>query len=216
MITDVLFNNDEKSAYRDWGIVLTKAEIPLPKPKVTTVNIMGSDGVLDLSEALTGDIKYEVRQVKLTFELMDDERYTDLLTEISNYLHGKNITFTLTNDDNFYYHGRASINSWECSRRKGNIVITVDCDSYKMEVNETVITIPLTSTPTYYTLNNLRKVVCPVIDVSNNAQVVFNGNTYTLTQGKQQVVDIQLVEGDNLISVSGTGTIQFTYRRGAL
>ena len=85
-----------------------------------------------------------------------------------------------------------------------------------MEVNETVITIPITSTPTYYTLNNLRKVVCPVIAVSNNAQVVFNGNTYTLSQGKQQVVDIQLVEGDNLISVSGTGTIQFTYRRGAL
>lgn len=216
MINDVIFNVDEKSAYYDWGIVLTKADIPLPKPKVTTVDIMGADGVIDLSEVLTGDIKYDERQIKLNFELMDDTRYSDLITEISNYLHGKNITFTLTNDEDFYYRGRAYINSWECSRRKGKIVITVDCEPYKMELNETVIRIPLSSTPVYYNLTNLRKIVCPVIDVSDNASVVFNGNTYSLTSGAQQIVDIQLVEGDNIISVSGTGTITFTYRRGAL
>lgn len=216
MLRDVTFNNGEKSAYYDWNIVLTKSEIPLPKVKVTTVDIMGADGVLDLSEALTGDVKYDTRTAKLTFEVLDDSRFVDLLSEISNYLHGKLVTFSLSDDDEFYYKGRASINSWECNRRKGKIVITVTCDPYKMEVEDAVVMIPLTSTPTHYALQNLRKQVCPVITVSNNAKVVFDDITYDLTSGTQQVVGIQFVEGDNWVLVSGSGTITFTYKRGAL
>lgn len=216
MLNDVIFNDGDKSAYLDWNIVLTKAEIPLPKVKSSTVDIMGADGVLDLSEVLTGDVKYDTRTAKLTFELMDDNRYSELITEISNYLHGKMVKFTLTNDEDFYYKGRASINSWECSRRKGKIVITVECEPYKLEQNETVIILPLTSTPTHYILQNLRKTICPVIDVSNNLIIEIDDYTYNLGGGTHKVVNIQLVEGDNRIIVSGSGTVKFTYRRGAL
>ena len=83
-------------------------------------------------------------------------------------------------------------------------------------MNETVIILPLTSTPTHYMLQNLRKTVCPLIDVSNNATIEFNGQTYELYGGKQQIVNIQLVEGDNQFVISGNGTIKFTYQRGAL
>ena len=57
MLNDVIFN-DEKSAYDEWNIVLTKADIPLPEPKTSLVEIKGADGLLDLSEVLTGDICY--------------------------------------------------------------------------------------------------------------------------------------------------------------
>lgn len=216
MLKDVTFNNGEKSAYLDWNIVLTKAEIPLPKVKVITVDIMGADGVLDLSEVLTGDVKYDTRIAKLTFEAMDDSKFTELISEIGNYLHGKMVTFTLSDDDEFYYVGRASINDWECNRRKGKIVITVDCEPYKLENEDTVVMIPLTSTPTNYVLQNLRKQVCPIIIVSNNATLVFDGYTYDLNNGTQQIIGVQFAEGDNLVSVSGSGTITFTYKRGAL
>ena len=79
-----------------------------------------------------------------------------------------------------------------------------------------VIILPLTSTPTHYLLQNLRKQVCPVIDVSDNVTIEFDGQTYKLHGGKQQIVNIQLVEGDNRFVVSGNGTIKFTYQRGAL
>ena len=216
MLRDVTFNSGEKSAYYDWNIVLTNVEIPLPEVKVTTVDIMGADGVLDLSEALTGDVTYKNRTAKLTFEILDDSNFVELLSEISSYLHGKTVTFTLSDDDEYYYTGRAYINEWECNRRKGIIVITVDCKPYKLEVDDTVITIPLTSTPTNYALQNLRKQVCPIINVSSNATVVFDDVTYYLTSGSQQVVTIQFVEGDNWVLLSGSGTITFTYRRGAL
>ena len=67
MLNDVIFN--DKSAYSEWNIVLTKAEIPLPEPKLSTVDIKGADGLIDLSEVLTGDILYNNRQIKLTFEM---------------------------------------------------------------------------------------------------------------------------------------------------
>ena len=101
MLNDVIFNN-EKSAFHDWNIVLTKSEISLPKPKTSTVDIKGADGVLDLSEVLTGDVLYGDRTIKLTFEMLDDTDYHDLITNISNYLHGKKVTVKLSNDEDYY------------------------------------------------------------------------------------------------------------------
>ena len=49
MLNDVVFNN-QISAYDDWNIVLTKAEIPFPTAKTSTVDIKGADGLIDLSE----------------------------------------------------------------------------------------------------------------------------------------------------------------------
>ena len=102
MLNDIIFN-DEKSAYDDWNIILTKAEIPLPTPKTSIVDIKGADGVIDMSETLTGDIQYNNRPIKLTFELLDDINYYEAISTISNYIHGQVVTFVLTNDDEYYY-----------------------------------------------------------------------------------------------------------------
>ena len=101
MLHDVTFNN-EKSAYKDWNIVLTEVELPPPEPKTMAVEITGADGIIDLSEVLTGDIKYSTRKIKLKFEVMDDKQYYSITSEIAKYLHGKNVTFKLNDDDNYY------------------------------------------------------------------------------------------------------------------
>lgn len=215
MLNDVKFNND-KSAYLDWNIALTSVEIPLPEAKRMTVDVQGADGLIDLSTVLTGDVKYNNRVIKLNFEMMDVSNYYSLMSEISNYLHGKVVTFVLSKDDNFYYKGTASINSWECSRRKGTIVITIDAEPYKYEVDETVIDISLDGTPTYYTLPNLRKRVCPVFTVSGDVSVTVDDVEYTFDEGMQQILSLQLVEGDNIWLFSGNGTVKATYRRCSL
>ena len=38
-----------------------------PKPKTYTVDIPGGNGVIDLTEALTGDVSYSNRTQKFTF-----------------------------------------------------------------------------------------------------------------------------------------------------
>ena len=215
MINDVIFNN-EKSAYDDWNIVLTNVEIPLPTAKTSTVNIKGSDGVLDLSEVLTGDIVYNNRTIKLTFEMMDDTDYYNLISEISNYLHGKRITVNLTNDEDYYYVGRASINSWECVKRKGKIVVTVDCDPYKYAVVETMRTITVSGQTKTVTLPNSRKRVCPNLNGTGTVVLIIDNVAYELSEGEQQLTNFKLVEGNNTIKITGNGTVVITYRQGAL
>lgn len=215
MLNDVIFNN-EKSAYDDWNIVLTKAEIPLPTPKTSIVDIKGADGMIDLTEALTGDVQYNNRPIKLTFEMMDDTDYSTLISDISNYLHGKVVTVTLSNDDDYYYRGRATINQWECVKRKGKIVIQIDSEPYKYLVTETVRTITVNNQTKTITLPNSRKRVCPNLNVTGTVTLTVNGVTYELAEGKQQLVNFILVEGNNAIKISGNGTITITYRQGAL
>jgi phage-related protein len=215
MLNDVLFNND-KSAYIDWHMVLTNVEIPLPIAKTSTIDIQGADGVIDLSEALTGDVVYDNRVAKLTFELFDLSSYYELISEISNYLHGKVVTFILTRDDSYYYTGRASINSWECSKNKGRIVITVDCDPYKYELNETRFMISVSDETKTISLPNLRKKVCPSLDVDGNITLTIDGHEYMLTSGTHQLLNLTLLEGFNKVKISGNGTITICYRRGSL
>ena len=215
MLNDVIFN-DEKSAYDEWNIVLTKADIPLPEPKVSLVEIKGADGVLDLSEVLTGDILYNNRTITLTFEMMDDTDYYDLISDISNYLHGRIVTITLTNDEDYYYVGRASINKWQCVKRQGKIVISVDAEPYKYSFTETTMIVNVANQTKTITLQNSRKRVCPMLNVTGTITLTINGVNYKLAEGKQQLSNFRLVEGNNVVKVSGNGTLTITYRQGEL
>ena len=215
MLNDVIFN-DEKSAYDEWNIVLTKADIPLPKPKTSLVEIKGADGVLDLSEVLTGDILYNNRTITLTFEMMDDTDYYDLVSNISNYLHGRIVTISLTNDEDYYYVGRASISQWQCIKRQGIIVITVDAEPYKYSVTETTMIVNVANQTKKITLQNSRKRVCPMLNVTGTITLTINGVNYKLAEGKQQLSNFGLVEGNNVVKVSGNGTLTITYRQGEL
>ena len=214
-MNDVIFNND-KSAYDDWNIVLTGANVPLPVPKTATVDIKGADGVLDLSEVLTGDVTYNNRVITLNFDMLNDSDYYTLISNIANYIHGRNVTVRFTNDDDFYYIGRASINQWECVKRIGKIVIHVDCDPYKYKINETVVTVNLNNEVKGVTLHNLRKRVSPTLDVVGNVTMIFNGVEYQLNAGKQQLLNFVLTKDKTLVSFRGTGTVKITYRQGAL
>ena len=214
MLNDVIF--DKKSAYDEWNIVLTKHDIPLPAPKISTVDIKGADGLLDLSEVLTGDILYNNRQMKLTFAMMDDTDYFELITNISNYLHGRTVTVRLTKDSDYYYKGRASINQWECVKRKGTIVITVDCEPYKYALYETVRTITVNNQTKTISLPNSRKRVSPIIDATGTVKLILGDDEYDLAEGKQQLINFSLVEGDNVVKIKGNGTVVITYRQGAL
>ena len=215
MLNDVKFNN-EISAFKDWNIVLTNVDISPPTPKTMTVDIKGMDGSLDLTEALTDDVKYSNRSVKLTFEVMDDIRFYKTTTEIANYLHGKQVTFVLSNDEDYFYKGRASINQWSCSKRKGKIVIEVDCDPYKYDTHIKIYNVEVNNETKTIALINGRKLICPIIKVTGNVTLKYKNVTYDLVEGNNEVLNFILKEGSNVATFSGTGTAIIEYRRGEL
>ena len=81
---------------------------------------------------------------------------------------------------------------------------------------ETIYTKPLSAVAVAITLCNSRKPVCPEITCTNGAKIFYNGLTYTLGAGTSRVLDIRLAEGENTLTVSGSGEITFRYREADL
>lgn len=214
MLNDVLFN--DISAMNDWNIVLTKTDITPPKVKTSIVNIKGADGILDLSEALNGDVIYDNRDIKLTFSLMDMREYSTLISKISNAIHGKKVKLRFTIDDEYYYEGRAQISQWESSKNIGKIVVNVNADPFKYRLYETSNTFSLNGKEQVVHLQNDRMRVSPTLKVSGEITITYDKITHTLKEGEQQLVDFSLKEGDNVVKLNGNGSVNISYRRGML
>ena len=212
MINDVIFNHGtdkSKSAYNDWNIILTKVDHTLPEPKTILVDIKGADGLLDLSESESGDIRYSNRSLSMSFELMNIDDYNDIMTDIANNIHGRLVTVLLTSEPDYYYEGRATISKWECSKRQGTVTIKLDAYPFKKSVTQRSFEHTKT-TPGILTLSiNViaRKSIMPYIEATGN--LVLNG--VTLKPGKHQYPNIILNGGINQLKISGTGTLKILY-----
>ena len=172
MLNDVLFN--DISAMNDWNIVLTKTDITPPKVKTSIVNIKGADGILDLSEALNGDVIYDNRDIKLTFSLMDMREYSTLISKISNAIHGKKVKLRFTIDDEYYYEGRAQISQWESSKNIGKIVVNVNADPFKYRLYETSVTVALNGKEQVVHLQNDRMRVSPTLTALGKITITYD------------------------------------------
>lgn len=224
-----------KNSYSDFGLILTSKEIGFPEPKLEQINLAGMDGVLDLSESLTDDIKFETRLLTFTFAVINPIlRWSGVVSEVANYLHGKRIRINMDFDSGYYYVGRCKINSFKSEKRIGELVIECECDPYKVEVNATgeywiwdtfsfvngfirTNEIEFTTSKTV-NLQNLRKVVSPTFICSKAMTVSFNGKTYNLSSGSNTIYDIRLQEGTNYVTFncSGTGKVKIEYQGGGL
>lgn len=222
-----------KHSYNDFGLILSSKSISLPKAKTKTVEIPGADGVLDLTECLTDDVKYQNRTLQFTFTVVDPlASWAAVLSEVTNFLHGRKLRIYMDWDKNYYYEGRCSVNQFKSDKRTATIVIDCDCDPYKIEKNSSSdpwvwdtfsfvdgiiyinkVTVSGSATAT---LINRRKVVSPTFTCSAAMTATFEGVTYNLPTGTTTILDIRLQEGENIISFRGNGTVQIDYKGGSL
>lgn len=204
----------ERNSYIDFNLILRPKERPFPTPKTNYVSIDGADGDLDLTTVLTGDVKYENISYSLEFYLKDNRvDWETTLLELSTYLHGKKMPLTFSDDPDYYYVGRYTLNPLTSDKNVG--LLSIDCilEPYRLKKVETIKTITGTGT---LTLSNLRKWVMPTITSTGNMEFTFEGKSFVVN-GTLQSPDIILKEGTNTIEVtSGTGTLTVTYREGKL
>lgn len=231
MIYGITFGT--KHSYHDFGLILSEKDIGLPEPKTETVSVIGRNGDLDLTEALGDDVKFENRKLQFKFSLINGAgNWTAVLSNLSNYLHGKKMQIIMDADKTFYYWGRCKINKFQTDRTLA--IITVDCDvePYKVEVNSAsepwiwdtfsfvngIIHINEVTVSGSLTVNliNRVKIVSPTFVCSAAMTVTHEGNTYSLPQGTTTVYDIRLKEGDNYVTFKGNGTVKINYRGGSL
>lgn len=123
----------DKNTWDDWRLVPSSR--PLFKPpaqKVKTLDIPGGDGVLDLSQSLTGYPVYQNRTGSIEFYVMNDFKPWHMAySDIMDYLHGQTMQARLEDDPEYFYEGRFAINEWKSEKDWSKIVIDYNVGPYK-------------------------------------------------------------------------------------
>lgn len=213
----------ELHSFNDLNLILSACEITPATPKETYIELPGGDGSLDFTE-VHGEVKYNDREAcKFTFTMnpsdgLSDEDWENKKKEVSNKLNGKYFEkIILDSDPGYYYQGRCRMEEYASDRRIRKIVVSARLKPYKYKKDITEKTFTLSSTAKTVTLINSRKTAVPEITCSaDNQKIVFGSVTKTLSKGTHKVLDIQLVEGDNSIKISGSGTMKFIYQEADL
>lgn len=222
-------------SYDDLGLVLKSKKIPFPTPKTDIVDIPGADGSLDMSTVLTnGDMKYKNRPCQFTFSVIDPvKNWESVKSKLANLFHGRKVSIILDADKSFYYVGRCNLDGWSEDKRIGQITLELDAEPYKYDVLESTDNwkwdIFSFESGIIYHLSNLtvnnnltvtipsrRMQVVPTFICSSAMQLTFNGVMYALPSGESKNLNILLVEGENVLTFAGTGTVSIKFRGGSL
>lgn len=181
------------------------------------VEIPGRNGSLDYSQAVTGYVTYKDRDVKLKFELEteSEEEYIEKISEIENLLHGKRKTVILDTDPNYQWDCRLKVDNERKNRRYSVVTVTGTAYPYKRKTTDTVVEQTVTDTATEITCSNIAEPVIPTIETSASMQIQFGGKTFNVQEGTH-TLDILFMAGENVLTVTGPGTIKITYREGSL
>ena len=203
-------------SFNSWGLILQSKEIKAPEPKINQIDIEGGDGVLDLTDYF-GDVKYKNRSLSFQFAKpgIEQASFLALFSQVQNLLHGKKMQIILDDDSANYYAGRVTINEWKSDKNLGTIAIEVDAEPYKYKLNETVVSMPISGSSTI-TLTNSRKRVVPSITTDAEFTIAFGDYSGVFSAGTFMIPELELEEGNNTVTVTGTGNISFRYQEGGL
>lgn len=221
-MNSVIFYDEFSSidSYKDLGLLLIPRKIPKPTPKTNYVDIPGGDGSHDLSEVVAGEIKFNEYVIPFEFHVIDENLDWDSkVSEIANRLNGKKKNIIISSDSDYYYVGvRCEVNEFSSNKRLGNITINCRVKPYKLKRIESTYSIDLGSTKTTkeIRINNDRMTTVPTIICSDNVNVTFKENTFSLNAGTHKILDILFKEGLNILTVEGTGTFTLNYQEGSL
>lgn len=228
-------------SFDDWGLYVTNTDyIGEPKQNLNYVTVPGRDGVLDLSDVLTGRPTYSGREIKIKLAGHRNKvNWDSVISAFRNNINGRICRITFDNDEDHFWRGRVDIKDFKSVLNLGTFTVNIpNADPYKYEVHSSsepwlwdpfnfetgvitqeaahvvvgseTVTIPHGHMPT-----------CPELVVSDKISgtftVTFEGTTYQLQVGSQKIPAI-MVGGDSdaVLTFTGSATVQIVYRGGSL
>lgn len=205
-------------SFRDLRLILESKEMGAPQVKVNKIDIPGADSALDLTDFF-GEPKYE--DVKHKFQFTSIEPQETFLTQFStikNAIHGKKVRIILDDDPSFFYIGRCFVSSFTNANGIGTVSVECECEPYKYRLEKTTVSKAVNGTETI-TLTNGRKRAVPEISITTETSLNIVYQTYNiwdLGSGSYTLPDLELTEGDNAVTVTGVGSITFTWQEAML
>lgn len=189
-------------------------DIGVAEPKTSYIEIEGADGKIDVTQALTDEIKYNNRDVNVSFKAIENNSFEHLQNKIKidSLFNGTNRKMYI---DDWYLDGRFTCSD-SLEKPEGTFEINGDCLPYRMnnyiDTKQYTVSSTLNCTIEYTDGMN----VCPDINVSANMSIVIDGNEYSLVAGDNIVPDFILKKGSNSFTLNGSGTVTITWRGGNL
>lgn len=225
-----------KHTYYDYGLYVTNTSpIAPPEAKTQYIEVPGRNGEIDLSEALTGYTIYKNREI--TLELGGKKpanQWPSFISDFLNEIHGKQVKVVFDDNKDFYYIGRATVQSgYEIGCEVAKFTVKISAEPYKYSAKSTaepwiwdlfnfingVIRsyreIQVNGTLKYRIVGSEMPVI-PIIIASADMKVVFEGVTYDLQAGKNKIYDIVLLNNEYELTFQGSGTVSIDYKVGRL
>lgn len=209
---------DDLHSYNDFRLILTSKTIGKAEPKTEKIEVPCADGQLDYTEYF-GEVKYKNRPLTFEFStIISPKDFLSLYSRLQNLLNGRKMKITLTDDADYYYVGRVTVNEWASNKRIGKIVIDVDAEPYKLKQAQTVIHQTITGA-TVITCFNKRKRVIPEITASAEVFVEIGKYSKSTNEILFSNDDIIFTQGQNFLRVkpvSGPADVTIKYQEGSL
>lgn len=205
-----------KGTHTDFGLILVNQALGMPQSKSEYVDIPFGDGAIDLTEALTGDVKFHNREGSFIFELVDNAfDRVQQLNSFANYIQGRKMMIVRPDEPDYYYLARLNISDPEEAIMVSKVVVNAVADPYRYKKKITEVVVTSTGTAEV-TLTNSRMTLIPVIKTTAEVTIVNGDKRITVTTGTHKSLDIKLYEGETKLVIEGNATVTFTYREGDL
>lgn len=147
------FGDRVLKSYADFGLIQKSApEVTPPAPKTNYVEVPGANGSIDLSEALTGYVVYEDREIVLHFRRVMPEmngtsdKRTDEYLHFAACLQGRRCKLYLDESDKYCFDCRLTVGEMSASGDAWDVDVTAVAQPYRTTAEPTVKTIALSNT----------------------------------------------------------------------
>lgn len=210
--------------YTDWGLYITNTDcIGKPEQYTKYIEVPGRNGLLDLSEAISGRQVYTKREIKIKLSgAKNKTTWNDAISTIRNKINGKICQFVFDDDTTHYWRGRVEVKDFSSVLNLGTLTIDVPAaDPYKYSTTATTVGPTTISGSGNVTIQKGDMWTCPDIVVadktSTNFTVTYGGVEYALTVGTNRIPSI-MVGGDSNVTLAFTGSakVSIVYRSGSL
>lgn len=236
-MTQITFNN--KNSYTDFGITIESINIQPPSKKKIKDSVPYMNGSYDFSTIGTsGEITYNEREIKIKFNLVKRDKLSLYLkySKVLEWLlgNGKNqLIFNFMQGYYFLAEVESAPSFEEVLQRAGKLEVTFVCETFKYGVDlagellwdNIDFELPDYIQNTSFTVSGNQIVnlynpsshsIIPKVVCNSNMSCTLNSYTANFTTTKNIDWQFKLLPGANNIQISGTGNIDFQYRKEVL
>lgn len=228
--------------WKSWHLIPTSRPlVNPPKMNVRYVDVPGRNGSIDLTQAVTDNPSYTNRTGSWEFIVITNAdkkdawpSWTNAFTTIMNKCNLGRKNVILSDDKDYYYTGRVSVNSWKSDKDYSKIVLDYNFYPFKKErfsttepwlwdpfsfvngvIPQDLKSVSIDGTKTVEIYGRAEPII-PVIKVNSGSNLVvsYNGNAYPLDSGNNTIPGLVMQVGKNTLTFSGTGNVTVTYRAG--